>query len=90
VHQVVDDFSSKIGLGPPFETVETLDANHMQMARCASKEDPQYRAIMGVLKQLIRRLSDVGRADARRISDIQSEETIPTAIRQTRKLDNQG
>ncbi|KAF7529454.1 hypothetical protein G7054_g9838 [Neopestalotiopsis clavispora] len=53
--KVVDDFSSKIGLAMPFETVESIDANHMQMARCRTRMDPQYRAIFGVLKQFIRR-----------------------------------
>lgn len=52
--QVVDDFSSKLGLAKPHETVETIDANHMQMARCRTKDDSQYRAIVAVLRQLIR------------------------------------
>jgi hypothetical protein len=37
------------------ETVETIDANHMQMARCRSKADARYRAIAGVLKQFVRK-----------------------------------
>lgn len=53
--QVVDDFSSKVDLPPPFETVESLDADHRQMARCSSRTDPQYRSITGVLKQFMRR-----------------------------------
>ncbi|KAI1841866.1 hypothetical protein JX266_011944 [Neoarthrinium moseri] len=52
--KVVDDFSSKIGLPPPLETVESIDANHMQMARCTDKDDAQYRGIYGVLRQFIR------------------------------------
>jgi len=53
--QVVDDFSSKLDLLRPLETVESIDTNHIQMARCSSKEDTRYRAISGVLKQYIRK-----------------------------------
>ncbi|RYP56631.1 hypothetical protein DL770_010820 [Monosporascus sp. CRB-9-2] len=51
--EVVDDFSSKVGLPRPIETVESIDANHMDIARCGDKTDIQYRAIIGVLKQFI-------------------------------------
>ena len=37
--KVVNDFSSKLDLPRGLETVETIDANHMQMARCSSKDD---------------------------------------------------
>lgn len=53
--KVVDDFSSKLDLPRPLETVESIDANHIQMVRCSSKEDARYRAISGVLKQYIRK-----------------------------------
>lgn len=53
--KVVDDFSSKLDLPSALETVESIDANHMQMARCRSKDDPRYRAISGVLKQFLRK-----------------------------------
>ncbi|KAF2963181.1 hypothetical protein GQX73_g10402 [Xylaria multiplex] len=52
--KVVDDYSSKLGLPPSSETVESIDANHMQIAKCKDKTDPQYQAIVGVLKQFIR------------------------------------
>ncbi|KAI1746899.1 hypothetical protein F4782DRAFT_522988 [Xylaria castorea] len=52
--KVVDDYSSKVGLPPAFETVESIDTNHMQIARCRNKTDPQYRDVVGVLKQFIR------------------------------------
>jgi hypothetical protein len=51
----VDDFSSKLDLPSALETVESIDANHMQMARCSSKDDPRYRAIVGVLRQFVRK-----------------------------------
>ena len=51
--QVVDDFSSKLDL-QPFETVESIDANHMQMVKCFDKTEEQYRKIAGVLKQFMR------------------------------------
>ncbi|RYP47089.1 hypothetical protein DL768_006816 [Monosporascus sp. mg162] len=53
-NKVVDDFSSKLDLRP-FETVESVDTNHMQMARCSDKTDEQYRKIVGVLKQFMRK-----------------------------------
>lgn len=52
--QVVDDFSSKLDLLKSLETVESIDANHMQMVRCSDRMDPRYRAISGVLKQFLR------------------------------------
>jgi hypothetical protein len=52
--QVVDDFSSILDLPRVLETVESIDANHMQMARCRSRDDAHYRAILGILKQFIR------------------------------------
>jgi hypothetical protein len=52
--QVVDDFSSKLDLPRTLETVESIDANHMQMTRYSSKGDHGYRAICGVLKATIR------------------------------------
>jgi len=51
---VVDDFSSKLDLPRSLETVESIDANHMEMANCSSRHDPRYRAIVGVLKQFVR------------------------------------
>jgi hypothetical protein len=50
----VDNFSSKLDLAREQETVETIDANHMEMARCSSRDDARYRQICGVLKQFIR------------------------------------
>lgn len=50
----MDNFSSKLDLAREQETVETLHANHMEMARCSSRDDARYRQIYGVLKQFIR------------------------------------
>lgn len=33
--------------------VETIDANHREMARCTDKNDPRYHAFVGVLKQFM-------------------------------------
>ncbi|ELR09120.1 hypothetical protein GMDG_03700 [Pseudogymnoascus destructans 20631-21] len=52
--KVVDNFSSKLDLAREQETVETIDVNHMEMARCGSRDDVCYRQICGVLKQFIR------------------------------------
>ncbi|KAL9025121.1 MAG: hypothetical protein Q9196_006007 [Gyalolechia fulgens] len=51
--KVVSDFSSKLGL-PKTETVESIDANHMQMARCTNRSDESYRFVAGVLKQFLK------------------------------------
>lgn len=48
---MVDDFSSKLDLPDSMETVESIDANHRQMAKCRDRRDAQYRAILGILKQ---------------------------------------
>ncbi len=37
------------------ETVESIDANHMELARCSGRDDVRYRQISGVLKQFIRK-----------------------------------
>ena len=51
--QVVSDFSSKLGL-PKIERVESINANHMQIARCRDRSDDSYRFIAGVLKQFLK------------------------------------
>ncbi|KAI1170462.1 hypothetical protein F4777DRAFT_583864 [Nemania sp. FL0916] len=52
--KIVEDFSSTVGLPQQLEMTESIDANHMQMARCRDKTDPRYQAISGVLTQFIR------------------------------------
>lgn len=49
--KVVDDFSSK--LDSPLEVVETIDANHMQMARFTGVEDPGYRKVSSVIATFV-------------------------------------
>ncbi|KAI0179599.1 hypothetical protein GGR52DRAFT_579405 [Hypoxylon sp. FL1284] len=46
--KVIDDFSSKLGLPSPFETVESMDTNHIQMARCSMKTEPPYSVLSQV------------------------------------------
>ena len=53
--KVLDDFSSRVGLAPVQETVETIDVNHMQMTRYSSSDDSGYRAISSVLQEFIGR-----------------------------------
>jgi hypothetical protein len=53
--QVVDDFSSKLDLAQSIETVQSIDANHMQMARCTSRNDPRYRSISTVLRRAVQK-----------------------------------
>ncbi|KAF2715541.1 hypothetical protein K504DRAFT_396977 [Pleomassaria siparia CBS 279.74] len=54
--KVVDDFSSKLDYLDKLETVESIDANHMQMVRYSSKDDQGYRAISGILRSFVRRM----------------------------------
>lgn len=63
---MVDDFSSKLDLPQALETIESIDANHMQMARYSSRDDQGYRAISGVLKAYVRQL--------------ERQQILPTAI----------
>lgn len=73
--QVVDDFSSKIGLPGALETVESIDANHMQMAKCKNRADESYRAIAGVLKQFLKQRSPSADLPIRSVTQTQQEET---------------
>ena len=58
--QVVNDFSSKLGLSRDVETVESIDADHRQMARCRSRSDSPYRAILSVLKMFLSAVATSG------------------------------
>lgn len=51
----MDDFSSKLDLHRGLETVESIGANHMEMARCSNKDDQRYQAIARVLRQFARK-----------------------------------
>ena len=44
---MVPDFSSS--LGDPLERAEHIDANHMEMCRFSSREDPGYTQVGGEL-----------------------------------------
>lgn len=66
--KVVDDFSSKVDLASEQETVETIDANHMQMTKYCSKDDSGYMMVLGVLKRFIARLNAPGAASTEIIS----------------------
>ncbi len=52
---MVNDTSSILDLPRQIETVETIDADHIQMAKFADKEDSGYRAMVGVLRNFIRK-----------------------------------
>ena len=75
--QVVSDFSSKLGL-PKIETTESIDANHMQMARCKDRLDESYRVVAGVLKQFLKGGSFSADLLIRSVTRTQREE-IPSA-----------
>ena len=74
--QVVDDFSSKIGLPGVLETPESIDANHMQMVKCKNRSDESYRAIAGVLKQFLKKISTRLELPIRSAAQIPQEETL--------------
>lgn len=72
--QVVSNFSSKLGL-PNIETVESIDANHMQMARCKDRSDESYRFIAGVLKHFLRKTLPHVESPARPVRQTQRKVT---------------
>ncbi|OTA89192.1 hypothetical protein M434DRAFT_34467, partial [Hypoxylon sp. CO27-5] len=55
-NKVVDDDSSKLDLQSGLETVQSIDANHREMARCKNRSDPQYRDILSVLSHITRHI----------------------------------
>lgn len=57
---MVSKFASKLDLPKTFETVESIDANHMEIARCTDRADPRYRAIVGVLKHFVHSMAVYG------------------------------
>ncbi|KAI9764473.1 MAG: hypothetical protein M1840_008399 [Geoglossum simile] len=76
--KVVDDFSSKLDLPRELETVESIDANHMQMARYCSKDEHGYRAISGVLKSFVRQELDGKGTSPARHADVSSPDVLFT------------
>ncbi|KAI9757027.1 MAG: hypothetical protein M1835_000685 [Candelina submexicana] len=50
--KVVNDFSSKLG-NPAYEVVESIDANHMCMARFAGPQDSGYRRVSRALQDFV-------------------------------------
>jgi len=78
MRQVVDDFSSKLDLPRSLERVESIDANHTQMARCNNRADPRYRAIVGVLKQFMHVTELIG-------SGSKPQEMPSTALHETQR-----
>lgn len=69
--QVVNDFSSKVDLPSGVESVEGIDANHMQMARCNGRDDDRYRAIMNVLRNGIS--AQIVQAEKEKLSQLKAE-----------------
>ncbi|KAI1416198.1 hypothetical protein F5Y13DRAFT_128814 [Hypoxylon sp. FL1857] len=53
-NKVVSDYSSIVDLPDIFETVQSINANHSEMVKCKSRDDPQYRDISDVLRRIIR------------------------------------
>lgn len=80
--KVVDDFSSKLGLSRATETVESIDADHRQMARCKSRSDSQYRAIFGVLKKFVLASTPSGDGSIPRVPGLSSRTELLTDIGQ--------
>ena len=78
--QVVDDFSSKIGLPGMLETPERIDANHIQIAKCEDRSDESYRAIVAVLKQFLKKRDP--RADLSIRSTMQRQQEGTSSARQ--------
>ncbi|OAF98490.1 uncharacterized protein CC84DRAFT_520216 [Paraphaeosphaeria sporulosa] len=51
--KVMNDFSSKLDFPQTLETVESINVDHMQMARYSSRDDEGYRAILSVFRGYI-------------------------------------
>ncbi|KFY18110.1 hypothetical protein V492_00135 [Pseudogymnoascus sp. VKM F-4246] len=78
-NKVVDDFSSKLDLPQTLETVEGMDANHMEMARCFNRADPRYRAILGLLRKFIRPMVSCANSRPQNMPSMSDFETLTTA-----------
>ena len=52
--KVVEDDSSK--MESSYETVQTIDANHMEMARYETRDDDGYNKVLGALKIFLKTL----------------------------------
>lgn len=79
--QVVSDFSSKLDL-PNIETIEGLDLDHRQMARCKDRSDENYRVIVRVLKQDLKRESSSTDLPIRSVQ-LTHQEQRPSASQET-------
>lgn len=52
--KVVEDYSSK--MESSYETVQTIDANHMEMARYGTRDDDGYNKVCGTLRIFLKNL----------------------------------
>ena len=66
----MDDFSSKLDLPRTIETVESIDANHMQMTKYGSKDDQGYRAIFGTFKSFMRQELESSKIPATNVAEV--------------------
>ncbi|KAJ8058483.1 hypothetical protein OCU04_012671 [Sclerotinia nivalis] len=80
--KVVNDFSSKLDLLQTLETVESIDANHIEMTRCSNRAESQYRAILSVLQQVIRNLSLNKNISLRNEHSIENTTTFNSQLRE--------
>ncbi|TEY24921.1 hypothetical protein BOTCAL_1346g00010 [Botryotinia calthae] len=80
--KIVNDFSSKLDLPQTFETVESIDANHIEIAKCCDRTEPQYRAILGVLQQVTRNLNSRKARSTSKKSSIENITTLNSQLRE--------
>lgn len=52
--KVVEDYSSK--MESSYETVQTIDANHVEMARYGTRDDDGYNKVHGALRIILEKL----------------------------------
>lgn len=74
----MDDFSSKLDL-PTLEQVGIIDVDHGQMTRYRSRSDMGYRAILGVLKQLLKS-GDEDSGSVSDLSEASSFQSLPSWV----------
>jgi len=74
--QIVDDFLSKINLLSVLKTLESIDANYMQMIKCKNQANESYRIIANVLKQFLKERSLNVNLSIKLITQTQQEKTL--------------
>lgn len=66
--KVVDDFLSKVDLASTQKTVETINANHIQMTKYSNRDNPGYQVVSDAFKVFIGRQLKAKKVEPTKIS----------------------